>query len=308
MNQAYPLVTVVITTFNCEEYVEETIRSALDQDYPNLEIILVDDGSSDSTVTIAERFLPGIQIVRQSNSGGPSKPRNTGLQMAKGKYISFLDGDDLLEPGRTKQQVEALESHPEAAICVGDYRNFKDGVVGDGHFSSCPRLSEMFKHSETNDCLVIQKGDAADLLLKENFTITVSVMYRTALAREQKGFSEQLKACEDYHLNYRMAANYPVAVINKFVFRRRMHDNNVSSNTFSMLYHYSKSRTLLLQQEKNAARAGKLRKFARSHLRSFVKLAIKKLQRQRLLQALPLAKALYLERHPKHQRSMAATD
>ncbi|WP_341936701.1 glycosyltransferase family 2 protein [Marinimicrobium sp. C2-29] len=301
MTQEYPLVTIVITTFNCEQYVEETIQSAVDQDYPNLQIILVDDGSSDNTIALAERFLPKIEIVKQSNSGGPSKPRNTGLKMAKGVYISFLDGDDLLEPDRTRRQVEALEDHPDAAMCVGDYRNFKNGVVSEGHFSTCPQLSKEFQHSITKNTLIFPKGKAANLLLEENFSITVSVMYRTELVRNQNGFSEQLKACEDYHLNYRMAANHPVVVINEFVFRRRMHDSNVSSNTLSMLYHYTKSRILLMEQEDSPIRALKLRNRARSYFRSFVKLAIKKFQHERLLQALPLAADLYLKRMPSQK-------
>lgn len=294
MKKVHPLVTVVITTFNCEKYVEETIQSALGQDYPNLEIILVDDGSSDNTLAIAERFLPVIQIVRQTNSGGPSKPRNTGLGMAKGDFIFFLDGDDLLEPERTKRQVEALECHPDAAICVGDYRNFKDGVVGNGHFSSCPQLSKMFKESATGDTLVFSKGDAANLLLNENFTITVSVMYRTELVRERHGFSEQLRACEDYHLNYRIAANHRVVAIYEPVFRRRIHDANVSSSTFFMLYHYAKSRTLLMQEETNANRALILRTLARAYCRSYIKLCLQKSEYQLLFQAWPLAKTLYL--------------
>ncbi len=296
MMQEYPLVTIVITTFNCEQFVEETIRSALNQYYPSVQVVLIDDGSSDNTIKIAERFIPDIEIVKQKNSGGPSKPRNTGLEMAKGFYIFFLDGDDLLEPDRTRLQVDALQHHTEAAICVGDYRNFKDGVVSEGHFSTCPQLSEKFYQSETNNLVFFPEGDAANLLLEENFTITVSVMYRTDLIRDQKGFCEDLKACEDYHLNYRMASKYPVVVINDFVFKRRMHDSNVSSNSLSMLYHYTKSRILLMQQEDCPFRALKLRSRARVYLRSFVKLAVKNLQHQRLLQALPLAKALYLEK------------
>lgn len=298
MMQEYPLVTIVITTFNCEQYVEETVQSALDQDYPNLEVILVDDGSSDSTIKIAERFSPKVEIVQQSNSGGPSKPRNTGLSMAKGAYISFLDGDDLLEPERTRRQVVALERHPDAAMCVGDYRNFKDGVTSKGHFSTCPQLTAKFQQSPERDTVVFPKGEAANLLLQENFTITVSVMYRADLVREQRGFSEELKACEDYHLNYRMASNYPVVVINEFVFKRRMHDTNVSSNALSMLYHYTKSRILLMQQEDSPDRALKLRARARNYYRSFVKLSIKKLNHHRLIQALPLAGHLYFRRMP----------
>jgi glycosyltransferase involved in cell wall biosynthesis len=293
--QENPLVTVVITTYNCAEYVEETIQSALDQNYPSLEIILVDDGSTDNTLSIAERFLPNIHIVRQSNSGGPSKPRNTGLSMAKGSYISFLDGDDLLEPGRTALQVEALESHPDAAICIGNYRNFKEAKVGNGHFSTCPQLSQKLQTSAKGGSLIIPKGEAAELLLEENFSITVSVMYRTEPVREHEGFSEQLRACEDYHLNYRMAARYPVIIVNDFVFKRRIHDRNVSSNASFMLYYYTMSRTLLFLQENSDARAKKLRDHARRTFKAYLKLAIRNVQLQKLFQAWPLARALYLK-------------
>lgn len=296
-----PLVTVVITTYNCQDYVEETIRSALAQDYPNLEVILVDDGSSDNTVLAAKRFVPEITVIEQTNSGGPSKPRNTGLTMAKGKYISFLDGDDILEPDRTLHQVNALERYPAAAICVGDYRNFRGTALSEGHFSSCPELSRLLEESSSDDTLILSSDNAAQLLLKENFTITVSVMYRTDLAKAQGGFNETLKACEDYHLNYRMASRHPVVVLNRHVFRRRMHDNNVSSNPFSMLFHYTLSRTLLMKQETSFARAKTLKTRARNYHRSFLKLSIKKLKVWRIIQALSLAKALYWDRVRAHQ-------
>ena len=109
-----PLVSIIIPVFNSQEYLAETIESALAQTWPNKEIIIVDDGSSDKSLDVAKRFKnPAIKIFEQENKGA-SAARNKGLAEAKGEYIQFLDADDLLNNTKIEDQLRLLEGKPFA--------------------------------------------------------------------------------------------------------------------------------------------------------------------------------------------------
>lgn len=110
-------VTIIITSYNCGEYLKETFNSAKSQSYDNIEIIVVDDGSTDETT---EKELNNIErqggIVIRKDNGGVSSARNIGIKESSGKYIIFLDGDDLLEPNYVEEMMKIKEMFPEAGI------------------------------------------------------------------------------------------------------------------------------------------------------------------------------------------------
>src|SRR6266436_8160107 len=102
-----PLVSILIPAFNAESWIADTIKSALSQTWPRKEIIIVDDGSKDGTLSIAQRFVSGeVSVVSQPNGGG-SAARNRAFALSKGDYIQWLDSDDLLAPDKIARQMEA---------------------------------------------------------------------------------------------------------------------------------------------------------------------------------------------------------
>src|SRR5262245_12098539 len=110
-------VSVVIPTYNCAEYIGQTLQSVLDQDYPNLDIIVMDDGSVDDTRGVVARFQSEqITCLSQSNSGGPSKPRNVGIALAQGQYVALFDSDDIMLPGKIQAAVEFLEMNSQLGL------------------------------------------------------------------------------------------------------------------------------------------------------------------------------------------------
>ncbi len=113
-----PLISVIIPVFNSEVNLEKTIISALDQTWPNKEIIIVDDGSTDSSPSIEKKY-EGVHVkVFQQKNKGASVARNRGLEEAKGNYIQFLDADDLLSPNKLQSQMALLLQHPDKiAVC-----------------------------------------------------------------------------------------------------------------------------------------------------------------------------------------------
>ncbi|HYM70040.1 MAG TPA: glycosyltransferase [bacterium] len=112
-------VSVVIPVFNCEAYLAEAVESVRGQAYPDLELIIVDDGSTDGTARIAEGLAnDSLRYVYQDN-GGPSRARNHGLTLARGDLIGFVDADDLWPPGRLHSQMRVLDHDPSVDVVLG---------------------------------------------------------------------------------------------------------------------------------------------------------------------------------------------
>lgn len=123
-----PLVSIIIPVYNADKYLAETLSSALAQTWPNIEVIVVDDGSEDNSLSVARKFeSSNVRILSQKNRGA-SAARNVGLKAAKGKYIQFLDADDMISPDKIAAQVEALEKEP-GKIAACSIVMFKDGSL-----------------------------------------------------------------------------------------------------------------------------------------------------------------------------------
>ena len=119
---AHPLITVVIPAFNRERYLGDALASVLSQGYEPLEVIVVDDGSSDGTVGVAHRF-PEVRCISRPH-GGAAAARNTGIATANGELLAFLDSDDIWCEGKVSCQIAALRSNPGAAMIFGWVRQF----------------------------------------------------------------------------------------------------------------------------------------------------------------------------------------
>lgn len=116
------MVSVILPVYNRERYVKDAIESVLDQTYKNFELIVVDDGSTDNSIKIIERFrAQSVKIIRQENSGCPVA-RNSGLKIAQGEYFAFLDSDDLWVRNKLELQMEQI-SQPDAADMIFGYVN-----------------------------------------------------------------------------------------------------------------------------------------------------------------------------------------
>lgn len=115
-----PRVSVVIPTYNQARFLSEVVGSALAQMYRDLEIIVIDDGSSDNTPEVASTFPPVVRYFRQENQGSASA-RNRGIELANGEYLAFIDSDDILLEDALQKSVAFLDQHPEAGFCYGQF-------------------------------------------------------------------------------------------------------------------------------------------------------------------------------------------
>ena len=182
-----PLVSMIIPCFNSEDFILECIDSVLEQDYANLEIIIIDDGSTDHTVNKLKKYetIEHIHIVQQNNQGA-CVARNKGLFLSKGKYIKFLDSDDLLEPFIISKQVQLAESLDNNTIVYGDY---------------CLLENNSKKYIDTS---LPDQGQTEFLILHDILTSTP--LHRKWMLDKVGGFDERFKNGQEWNLHIRLSS------------------------------------------------------------------------------------------------------
>ncbi|MGD9505528.1 MAG: glycosyltransferase family 2 protein [Syntrophobacteraceae bacterium] len=210
------LVSVVIPTYNRAELVVEAVASVLEQrGAPRMEVIVVDDGSSDgSGRMVEERFGPGVLCIRRAERGGVSAARNTGIRAAQGEWLAFLDSDDLWRPEKLAAQCGYFVAHPGMLICQTE----EVWMRGDR------RLNPRNHHEKP-------EGRCFPLLLERCLVSPSAVMLHRDLLDDVGLFDETLPACEDYDLWLRIGCRYPIGIVRKaLVVKRGGRPDQLSSN------------------------------------------------------------------------------
>ena len=215
-----PLVSVVVTTYNHGQYIQETLRSVFAQTYSNFEVIVVDDGSTDDTSTKLQAFKDRIRYVHQENQGVAAS-RNTGVQKAKGEFIALLDGDDLWEPGKLAIQTESLVQSPRAGFAAVNGQEFDlNGVTG---LQLVDReLLEWLASGKSGPQDKYLSGSCYRLFLTGNRVYTVSQVMFPRSVIETVGLSDSsFRTGSDYDLYLRILKGHDIVVINESLARWR---------------------------------------------------------------------------------------
>ncbi|MBD2484138.1 glycosyltransferase [Planktothrix sp. FACHB-1365] len=131
--QTKPRVSVIIPTYNCDQYIEQCVKSVLEQTYTNYEVIVIDDGSQDKTQQILKPFLSVIKYIYQNNQGA-AKARNHGCEIAQGEFLAFLDGDDFFLPQKLAEQVATFDHDPtidlvQSGWCIVNQKDIGVSVI-----------------------------------------------------------------------------------------------------------------------------------------------------------------------------------
>lgn len=244
------LVSVVIPAYNAQSFIADTLKSVLSQDYPEVEVVVVDDGSTDATADIVRGFGPRVICLQQENRGNRfAPPRNRGMAASRGEFITFIDADDLMPPDRISRQVGFLASHPDVALVFCNYVNFgPDGPEPHTHFDTCPVLSALL--GERDELILDYAGK---YLADENFALTGSFMVRRHLAASLPGFDETLAGSEDFHYYFRLSRHTRSGVLRHVGLMRRIHGGNLTSDSERMLRACITSYADLHASEKDAA-------------------------------------------------------
>jgi glycosyltransferase involved in cell wall biosynthesis len=209
-----PQISVVIPVYNGEKTIKETIESVLAQDFTDYEIIIINDGSQDSTLKIIATISdPRIQVFSYSNAG-LSASRNRGFAHSCGRYIAFLDADDLWTSNKLSQQLKALQEHPQAAVAYS-WTNFID------ESSNLVRIGSR----------VTITGNVYPNLLLGNFLESGSnaLICKHALA-EVGDFDESLRAAEDWDMWLRLSQQYNFVAVSHPHVLYRLSTHSMSTN------------------------------------------------------------------------------
>ncbi|MEN3111623.1 glycosyltransferase [Uliginosibacterium paludis] len=211
-----PLVTYVIPSYNYARYLPETIGSVLEQDWENLEIIVVDDASTDDSRAVIEALAAqhaSIKPVFVEKNAGQANSQRLAIDMASGEYIAILGADDACYPYRTKESVRFLQENPSIAAV------FSRVDVMDSESRLTPQIPVPFN---------TYNGQNLSLdLLNGNFLCAPSVMMRSAIAK-QHSVNAALRSTEDLDLWLRITDEHPVALSNAKWVRYRIHGENLS--------------------------------------------------------------------------------
>ena len=209
-------VSVVIPCYNQGRFLGEAIESAEAQTHPPLEIIVVDDGSTDDTVAVARRYA-GVRCVSQRNQG-QGAARNTGLGLATGDHIVFLDSDDRLLPNAFDVGLQCLAAHSECAFAAGRCLVFDPQGRRDVIYEP-----------------VVEHDHYVRLLLSNYIWMPGTVIFRTAVVRGVGGFKTTVTGAEDYDLYLRIAREHRIWCHDGFVAEYRQHETNISRRAQLML-------------------------------------------------------------------------
>lgn len=210
-----PLISVVLPTFNREKYLPRAINSVLTQTYKNLELIIVDDGSTDNTEAIVKGYSDTrLRYYKQELNKGGSAARNVGIKLARGELISFQDSDDEWLPEKLEKQVRKFSE-------VGDHV----GVICCGY---------EFIHDKTNEVvsksIPVEKGNVHRIMLINNYTGPLAVLMKATCFKKVGLFDETLPCCHDWDLWIRVSKYYKFDYVPDILAKAYIHGKQLSTN------------------------------------------------------------------------------
>lgn len=204
-----PKITVLLPVYNCELYIQMAVESILNQTFTDFDFLIIDDASTDATVSILKKFDDSrIQLIQKPVNSGYTNSLNSGLKLAKGEYIARMDGDDISYPERFAKQIAYLETHPEVVVCGTTYK-----IVGNDKRITLP---------EHHDAIKIG-------LLWGNCILHPSVMIRKKIMDDYSiQYDTTKEPAEDYDMWVRLLAFGKLHNLHEVLEEYRVYGNQVS--------------------------------------------------------------------------------
>jgi glycosyltransferase involved in cell wall biosynthesis len=220
---ALPKISVVIPCYNAERYIVAAIHSALAQEWPGLEILVVDDGSSDRSIDLVRETFPSVKLLRQPNQGVASA-RNYGISVAQGEWIAFLDADDIWLPGKLNAQWELLSAKPSARMSYTSWQVWT---------STDPEPTVEFLEALSDQSGEVSRWSGATgwiytQLLLDCVVWTSTVMAHRTLFTDIGVFDTSLRIGEDYDLWLRASRLTEILRVSRPLALYRMHVSNIT--------------------------------------------------------------------------------
>jgi glycosyltransferase involved in cell wall biosynthesis len=234
-----PLVSIVITAYNKAQYLEQSVRSVLAQTYPDIECLIVDDGSTDNTAQVAEQLVGLDERIRYlpKPNGGVSSARNFGLEHAKGEWIQFLDADDWIPKDKIQAQLSHVQSLGLTDTEVVIYSDYERVFVNrQGHVleTRMCTVGELTQEKMIERLLI-----CPDFLAATPFPLLQQTMLMKRSLLDRIRFDERLKACEDREFVINLISeNIPFIYVPTLGAYYRKHASNLTDNEILMRESY----------------------------------------------------------------------
>jgi len=232
-----PLHSVIMPVYNGERYLADAVRSVLAQTCGDLELILVNDCSSDSSPQILAALAQEDSRIRvtttQMNSGGPATPKNVGLRMAQGRFISFCDQDDILLPNKLQLATEVFEKHPDLDVVFFDFQGFNEqsaaeqGYLAGRKFTSI--AADYLVPLEPPDLFKCERFLGCMAGIANGLSTQTVVCRREALANRR--FDTRFRIVDDTALWLQLAEDARIGFCNRIVAQYRHHDGALTTNS-----------------------------------------------------------------------------
>ncbi len=208
-----PAVSVIIPVFNMESFVADTMASVFQQTYPDFEVIVVDDGSTDGTQAILQRYERRVKILRQSNRGCPAA-LNRGIREARGQWIAWVSADDLWEPTKLEKEMEVVRARPQVGLVYTDYVYVdRDGRVLSREHFPCPRT----------------RRKTLLRLIRRCFVNGSSTLIHRRVFDDVGLYDETERYIFDWDMDLRIAQKYELGHVPEPLVRYRLHPGQNSS-------------------------------------------------------------------------------
>jgi glycosyltransferase involved in cell wall biosynthesis len=208
----FPKVSVIIPAYNSETFIKDSIQSVINQDYQNIEIICVDDGSTDNTKNQVMNNFPCVLYFYQENKG-PAAARNLGIKKSTGEYIAFLDSDDVWLPEKISMQMEKIFRNPKITIIHTNINIKMNGQIRDTAYPTDHQEGKIFEN----------------LLLQNGSVVCSTLLVKKECIEKVGYFDEELRTSEDVHLLLRLAYYYDFYFLNKVLVIKNHHGSNLTN-------------------------------------------------------------------------------
>ena len=235
------LVSVVIPAYNCADTICEALESVFNQTYSNLEIIVINDGSTDETKHILQEFSSKIIYLEHEN-GGPGSARNKGIRVSRGDYIAFLDADDILAPNKIELQLGCFSAFPEVGLVFSDFSTFNQhGVIKDLYMSD---YFEVFRRCRIKKEDIFSQGidnknnffslDASRIMFLGNIVLPSTALISRGCINKVGLFNEKYKYNSEYELFLKMSKEFKFGFVGSALTKYRSWKGNFSKRQNNM--------------------------------------------------------------------------
>lgn len=237
------IVSVIMPAFNCEKYITQAIESILNQSYTNIELIIINDGSTDNTLSIIKEFATRdsrISVIDQNNAGKPSIVRNVGIKHAQGEFVCFLDADDLYDLDKIQIAMDVFNALPESGVVFHDVKYIDEigGALDGTYLKNAGFGSSMDGQridSKEGSILLCNSHSLFFFMCMNITTILMSsiMLRREVLLGEKSWFSEKLAIGEDVDLWFRIVPKHKIIFLDRVLSFYRQYGASITKSNLA---------------------------------------------------------------------------